>query len=238
MKTSFTLFLILFCCCTGSSQGIFNLSIDSSFQEYQDVDFTQSNLFYKFEAVMKNIGDSTMNIGWSVFDVQNCPSEWTLTSSDKYVDYILASNFDYAIPIDLLSEEAAPFNIVIYPREVEGCCSLKAQFFNADDPSEIYDTSYYQLKLNVENCTLTHTSEWIAENEIQIYPNLVTNYFQINAPVLFESGAIYNSHGNKVLDIGANENQITASKLSPGIYFLTLKLVSKEVLTVSFVKQV
>lgn len=237
MKTLTLLFLLIISFQTLSAQGKFSISVDSSFQEYQGVDLNQNNLLYRFDADIKNIGDSTMNIGWSAFDILNCPSEWNLVVSDKYLEYILDSNFDYAIATDLIPEEVAPYNVIFNPRDVPGCCSIKVQFYNADNPSEVFDTSYYQLKLNVENCTLTKTSEIGNNVDVQLYPNPTTDIIAIETSKTIISGEIYSIDGIKMMSIELKQNTIDVSELNAGKYFLNLNFSKNRNSILDFVKQ-
>lgn len=234
-----TIYLLLLTCGfqSLSAQGIFSISIDSSYQEYQDIDLSDNNLSFRFEADMKNIGDSLINIGWSVFDFQNCPSEWRLIVSDKYMDYILGPNYDSALDIDLMPDEESPYNITIYPKMKAGCCSISVQFYDGDNPSIIFDTSYYQLKINVVDCTITNTLEQERFGKIQIHPNPTIDFIKINTSFSFESGYIYSIEGLKLMSINANQKEIQVSDLQAGMYFIILNQSNQKKTISSFIKK-
>lgn len=106
----------------------FTFFMESSSIEYEEVDLSQNDMSFEFDQGIKNNGDNYLNVGWRILNLESCPTEWDLRVVDKYSDYAIEPNFEYAIAIDVAPKEYAPFNIVMYPQGVYGSCSLKVQF--------------------------------------------------------------------------------------------------------------
>jgi len=218
------------------SQGIFTLSVDSSFQEYQDIEIIGNSEYFSFDADMKNVGDANLNIDWKVLNIENCPEEWNPVVADKYLDYLLEADSENAIPIDLEPHEEAPFNVNFIVQEVAGCCSLSIEFIDADTSVPV-DTSYYYIAIN-SDCTITTTNELKNPNrENMVFPNPASEFISVKMKDDYLLGEIHSIFGNKIMTfVPIGIEKIDLSKVPAGVYFVSFTRNSNKKDTFSFIK--
>lgn len=219
-----------------SAQSDFTFFLESTYLEYEDIDLSQNDMPFEFDQGIKNNGDSNLNVGWKISNLESCPDEWNLRVSDKYSDYAIRPNFEYSIAIDVAPNEYSPFNIIMDPQGVYGSCSLNVQFFDADNPSKIYDSAQYELKLNsAKNLSRSTKSEESIEI-FQVYPNPSFNVINIKTKSAFDSGQIYSSEGQLVMNINSNQREIQIEDLRAGVYRIVLNYSNEEKGTSTFIK--
>ena len=236
MRSLNILLLILLGIQSMSGQDAFTFFMESTYLEYPEIELSQDDTPFEFNQGIKNNGDSYLNVGWKITNLESCPAEWDLSVSDKYSDYAIRPNFEYSIAIDVAPNEYSPFNITMHPHGVSGSCILNVQFFDADNPSKIYDSAQYELRLNSENNT-SRSAKSEESNEIfQVYPNPSFNVVNINTASTFESGRIYSSEGQMVMNINANQREIQIEDLEAGVYRIVLDYSKKEKGTSTFIK--
>lgn len=236
MRSLNILLLILLGIQSVSGQDAFTFFMESTYLEYPEIDLSQDDIPFEFNKGIKNNGDNCLNVGWKISSFENCPLEWELSVSDKYSNYTIRPNFEYSIAIDVDPNEYSPFNIMMYPNGVYGSCTLNVQFFDADNPSKIYDSAQYELRLNPGKNTTRSIKNEENNETFQIYPNPSFNVVNINTASTFESGRIYTSEGQLVMNINANQRKIQIEDLEAGVYRIVLDYSKKEKGTATFIK--
>ena len=219
-----------------SGQGAFTFFMESTSLEYEEVDLSKNDKSFEFDEGIKNNGDSYLNVGWKISDINGCPTEWDIRVSDKYSDNSIQPNFENSIAIDVAPYEYAPFNVVMFPQGVYGSCLLTVEFFDADNPSKIYDSAQYELKLSGKN-TLSRSNTSKESTELfQVYPNPSVNVINIKTESTFESGKIFSSSGQWVKSINANQKEIQIEDLEAGVYQIVLDYTNTTKGTTTFIK--
>lgn len=234
---SFTILLLIF----GGLQSLigqegFTFFMESTYLEYEEIDLSQNDMSFEFDQGIKNNGDNTLNVGWEISNLESCPVEWELRVVDKYSDISIRTNIDYSISIDVAPNEYAPFNIIMDPQGVYGSCSLNVQFFDADNPSKVYDSAQYELKLSGKNFSSRSPMSEESIELFQVYPNPSVNTINIKTASTFESGQIFSSKGQLVMNINANQREIQIEDLEAGIYKIVLDYTNNNKGTSSFIK--
>lgn len=177
---------------------------------------------------VKNISSDTINLKWEIKrDIQSCEADWGLSHYDYNLCYIesVTSNVDPDIglnnPVVMPPEFEYDQKLVIYPNQVEGCCSYSFAFSDADDPEMILAITELPVQINQEDC-FTFTDENTLD-DLQVFPNPFSRHINLKNGADVKSVKIFDLKGQLVSNPIVLNNSIQGlEQLSSGLYLLTL----------------
>jgi|GEM_PF-1197624 len=144
---------------------------------------------------------------------------------ERFKDSLISTAFDQAKQLGIRYIE--PW---LYEYQNNTINSLLLDFNNWADSTY---QSYYSCN------PTTGLNEALANNSFLIYPNPVSDLISITSDKNIQQIIIYNTLGLavQVMEIENNETELSIGNLSPGIYFLHVKLSNNEVISSKLIKQ-
>lgn len=207
---------------TAQSHAQFTISVDPNPVEtvgtIADSDI-ETNVF------IKNTSSSEIQLFWRRV-VVDAPAEWASYICDENNCYLPTTNeCPMNKPNVIGAGQTIDFQLHIQPAGVEGDGQINVEFYEPNDPNTVLDT----LIVNFNVGTTTSIKD-ISKNDIRIFPNPTTDFFQINDGNVAEV-TIFNIVGNPVTSFVAFPGKrYDVTDLKDGLYLVRMTDDSQKVL--------
>ena len=186
------------------------------------VDLSTSNTEAIAHTEMVNNSSGTLNVKWVIVPGDNCPSEWKYLVCDKNNCYTTAVTTNQGGPVNnpviLAAGEKAILDLHIKPNQTAGSCIPKIEVRNYDDPSVLYQTADYDVKIDA----LSAATEREKAN-LKVFPNPTSNYISLSENHFVSKLWVSNILGKRVRTFRTSVgNNYDVSSLPDGIYLVSM----------------
>lgn len=175
-------------------------------------------------ATVTNTSSAPISVRWRRVAPQ-LPMGWEVLVCDNEACYppFVHSNvipeFDLNAPILLQPGGTTNMDIHVRPNQLPGSTTVTVQLTAANDTAVIASGTY--------NFTATITSSisqpWSARQDIRVFPNPVTDYFQLSPGSKVSRVNVYNTLGRQVRTFDAYEGRrYSLAGLADGMYLVSL----------------
>jgi hypothetical protein len=169
-------------------------------------------------ATVRNTSTDTLRLLWTR-DVQSSTQGWTSWICDLnncYLPHIAVC--PTSRPNVLAPGDTIDFQVHINPSGTAGSATICVTLYDMDNPDEILGT----VKAMLETSTTSVTD--VTKNDLQLFPNPTTSYFEISNATNVSHVVIHALVGTKVREFNAkiNGSRFDVSDLPQGIYLVRL----------------
>lgn len=189
------------------------------------VDLQQTVLLQDPTVVITNTSDTTLSLRWELFNLDK-PSAWESQVCDPNECYlpIVRSNIDAGLGLDapVVLEPDSSVNISIYimPNETIGTGRFALDFSLASDPATVIDMATFEVEIT---SSVVNTYESIRRQDIRVFPNPATDYFELMNSEAVDRVVLYNLVGHQVGTFLAYPGkQYDVANLPSGTYMVAL----------------
>lgn len=197
------------------------------------VNLEQTPLLQDPTVVITNTTDSTLFLRWELFNLDK-PTSWESQVCDPNECYlpIVRSNIDHSLGIDapivLEPDSSARISIYIMPNETIGTGKFALDFSLASDPGTMIDMATFEVEIT---SSVVNTREVIRQQDIRVYPNPTTDYFELTNSEAVDRVVLFNLVGRQVGAFPAYPGrQYEIANLPSGTYMVAL--INEEVGTI------
>jgi hypothetical protein len=173
-----------------------------------------------FKVDLTNSGAADVQLYWKLEKGENFPTNWATQVCDFQLCY--GENIDQmstAIPNTLKAGETRDFKIYLLPKNMEGDGDLTLTIY--DD--EAFSNEVVKLTTNQVTVSTTTSIKDLQNNDIKIYPNPSSEYFQMTNDEKVTKVIIYNLAGKTIKELnhfmGKSQN---IDFLRSGMYLVRL----------------
>lgn len=189
------------------------------------VDLEQTPLLQDPTVTITNTTDSTLALRWELFNLDK-PSAWESQVCDPNECYlpIVRSNIDDDLGIDapvmLAPDSSVNISIYIMPDETIGTGKFALDFSLASDPATVVDMATFEVEIT---SAVVSTFETIRKQDIRVFPNPATDYFELMNSEAIDRVVLFNLVGRQVGTFLAYPGkQYDISDLPSGTYMVAL----------------
>lgn len=199
MKQTLPIFILLFFATTLIGQSLITVS-PGTYQGVLRVDLSKELLLQEPTVTLTNNTDTAIAIRWERFELER-PAEWetqVCDPNDCYVP-IVNSNIDSLLglnaPMLIPANDSVKISVYVNPMNTSGTGKFVLDFALANQPDSIIETANFEVEVT---SLVVNTLEKIRQQDIRIYPNPATDYFQLTQTENIDRVSIVNLIGRQV----------------------------------------
>ncbi|MFT4762856.1 MAG: hypothetical protein ACI9LN_004845 [Saprospiraceae bacterium] len=222
----FLAFILLAFC---ASAQILEITPNPVMMNFEDVDLTDNYIEEIGHYDITNTSSEAVSLRWVRIVSPDCNADWQLPVCDNNQCYSAAvsSNVDANLGLDApailqAGEMSDLFSLHVKPKGQAGCCTVKLEFYLANDSSTVLETIDFDIRINDPNCDVVSTSEAMV-SALRVFPNPMTDFFQLegNDGNDVKELVVYNLIGRQVRSFDATiANSFDMVGLPGGIYLV------------------
>lgn len=209
-----------------AAQSLSNIvSVSSTSVEKKFItDLRDASLILEMRSKITNTSNQTISLKWNRL-VINQPFEWETQVCDKNSCYLPGFNTNYdpaagiIVPVTLAPGASFDLVIRIFPNKTAGTGVFDVDISTTSKPNQILSTVSFSTV--VENVQLMNVVT--NKNDLKIYPNPTSDYFEIVSNNLVQKVVLYNMVGRKIQTYEASMNRrYNIADIPSGVYLVSL----------------